>query len=114
MSGSGANRAGAKGRSERESFFPAGGVLETDLELSRATVGMFVNGIRKQPGSVSKMILPVDAIIRPITEVMTLEPGDVMATGTPAEAGPLGPDDALEVSVGGMETLRNSVIGLED
>ena len=56
------------------------------------------------------MIFSVDAIIRFIAQVMTLEPGDVIATGTPSGVGPLAPGDVVEVSVGGIGTLRNPVI----
>lgn len=89
-------------------------MLGTDLDLSRATVEMFVNGIRKQSGSVSEMIFLVDAIIRPITQVVTLAPGDVMATGTPTDVWLLASGDTVEVSVGGIGTLRNSVTSPED
>ena len=60
------------------------------------------------------MIFSVDAIIRFIAQVMTLEPGDVIATGTPSGVGPLVPGDVVEVSVGGIGTLRNPVIAAQD
>ncbi len=60
------------------------------------------------------MIFSVDAIIRFIAQVMTLEPGDVIATGTPSGVGPLVPGDVVEVSVGGIGTLRNPVIAAHD
>ena len=56
------------------------------------------------------MIFSVDAIIRFIAQVMTLEPGDVIATGTPSGVSPLAAGDVVEVSVGGIGTLRNPVI----
>jgi 2-keto-4-pentenoate hydratase/2-oxohepta-3-ene-1,7-dioic acid hydratase in catechol pathway len=55
----------------------------------------------------------VDAIIRYIAQVMTLEPGDVIATGTPSGVGTLAPGDVVEVSVTGIGTLRNPVIGAQ-
>jgi 2-keto-4-pentenoate hydratase/2-oxohepta-3-ene-1,7-dioic acid hydratase in catechol pathway len=60
------------------------------------------------------MIFSVDAIIRFIAQVMTLEPGDVIATGTPSGVGPLVAGDVVEVSVGGIGTLRNPVIATQD
>jgi 2-keto-4-pentenoate hydratase/2-oxohepta-3-ene-1,7-dioic acid hydratase in catechol pathway len=59
------------------------------------------------------MIFSVDAIIRWISQVMTLTPGDVIATGTPAGVGPLRPGDVVEVEVRGIGTLRNPVIARE-
>ena len=59
------------------------------------------------------MIFPLDAIIRFIAQVMTLEPGDVIATGTPAGVSPVAPGDVIEVSVGGIGTLRNPVVADE-
>jgi 2-keto-4-pentenoate hydratase/2-oxohepta-3-ene-1,7-dioic acid hydratase in catechol pathway len=73
-----------------------------------------VNGIRKQSGHTSEMIFSVDAIIRFIAQVMTLEPGDVIATGTPSGVGPLVAGDVVEVSVRGIGTLRNPVIAAQD
>jgi len=57
------------------------------------------------------MIFSLDVIIRYIAQVMTLEPGDVIATGTPSGVGSLAAGDVVEVSVSGVGTLRNSVIG---
>jgi 2-keto-4-pentenoate hydratase/2-oxohepta-3-ene-1,7-dioic acid hydratase in catechol pathway len=56
------------------------------------------------------MMFGVDVILRFISRVMTLEPGDVIATGTPAGVGPLAAGDVVEVVVGGVATLRNPVI----
>lgn len=97
-----------------DTFCPFGPVLETELDLGAATVETFVNGVRKQSGRVADMIFPVDVIIRWISQVMTLESGDVVATGTPAGIGPLATGDVVEVSVSGIGTLRNPVIGPGD
>ena len=74
----------------------------------------YVNGVRKQSASVSEMIFSVDVIIRWIAEVMTLEPGDVIATGTPAGIGSLVDGDVVEVSVTGIGTLRNPVVAFAE
>jgi len=60
------------------------------------------------------MIFSVDVIIRFIAQVMTLEPGDLIATGTPAGIGPVVAGDVMEVSVTGIGTLRNPVVDLSD
>ena len=94
-----------------DTFCPLGPVIETSLDLADATVETFVNGTRKQYGHTSEMIFSLDVIIRYIVQVMTLEPGDVIATGTPSGVGSLVVGDVVEVSVSGVGTLRNPVIG---
>ena len=92
-----------------DTFCPFGPILETDPPTPETTIETFVNGVRKQSGRVAEMIFPVDVIIRWIAQVMTLEPGDVIATGTPSGVGPLVAGDVVEVSVSGIGTLRNPV-----
>jgi 2-keto-4-pentenoate hydratase/2-oxohepta-3-ene-1,7-dioic acid hydratase in catechol pathway len=93
-----------------DTFCPFGPTIETQLDSSGTTVETYVNGVRKQSGHTSEMMFSVDAILRFISRVMTLEPGDVIATGTPAGVGPLAAGDVVEVVVGGIGTLRNPVI----
>jgi 2-keto-4-pentenoate hydratase/2-oxohepta-3-ene-1,7-dioic acid hydratase in catechol pathway len=97
-----------------DTFCPAGPVLETSVDLAKATLETWVNGIRKQSACASEMIFSVDVIIRHMAQVMTLEPGDLIATGTPSGVGPLAPGDVVEVSVSGVGTLRNRVVGPQD
>lgn len=97
-----------------DTFCPFGPVLETSLDLAKATVETFVNGSRKQYGHTSEMIFSLDVIIRFIAQVMTLDPGDLIATGTPSGVGPLASGDVVEVSVSGIGSLRNPVIGPDD
>ncbi len=92
-----------------DTFCPFGPYIETNLDLAAATVETFVNGRKKQSARVTEMIFPVDVIIRWISQVMTLLPGDVIATGTPSGVGPLSAGDVVEVVVGGVGTLRNPV-----
>ena len=61
-------------------------------------------------GTTADFIFPLDVILRYITSVMTLEPGDVIATGTPAGVGPMEPGDVVEVTVEGVGTLRNPIV----
>ena len=68
-----------------------------------------VNGELRQDGTTADFIFPLDVILRYISQVMTLEPGDVIATGTPAGVSPLQAGDVVEVSVEGVGTLRNPV-----
>jgi 2-keto-4-pentenoate hydratase/2-oxohepta-3-ene-1,7-dioic acid hydratase in catechol pathway len=92
-----------------DTFCPFGPVMETELNLGAATVETFLNGVRKQSAPSAEMIFSVDVIIRWISRVMTLQPGDLIATGTPAGVGPVQPGDIVEIVVGGVGTLRNPV-----
>jgi len=92
-----------------DTFCPVGPVLETELDLQRTTVETFLNGVKKQSASTTEMIFSVDAIIRWVSRVMTFEPGDIIATGTPSGVGPLAAGDVVEVVVSGVGTLRNPV-----
>jgi 2-keto-4-pentenoate hydratase/2-oxohepta-3-ene-1,7-dioic acid hydratase in catechol pathway len=68
-----------------------------------------LNGEIKQDGWTSALIFPIPELIETITAFMTLEPGDVIATGTPAGVGRLSPGDIVELSIDGIGTLRNPV-----
>ncbi len=69
-----------------------------------------VNGQLRQQGNTRDFLFPLDAIIRAVSRVMTLLPGDLIATGTPAGVGPLVAGDMVEVSVEGVGILRNTVV----
>jgi 2-keto-4-pentenoate hydratase/2-oxohepta-3-ene-1,7-dioic acid hydratase in catechol pathway len=68
-----------------------------------------VNGEVRQSGNTKDFIFALDVIIRYITQIMTLEPGDLIATGTPAGISPVVAGDVIEVSIEGIGTLRNPV-----
>jgi len=97
-----------------DTFCPFGPVLETNAPSADARVETFVNGVKKQSARLAEMIFSVDVIIRFIAQVMTLEAGDLIATGTPAGIGPVVAGDVMEVSVTGVGTLRNPVIDSSD
>jgi 2-keto-4-pentenoate hydratase/2-oxohepta-3-ene-1,7-dioic acid hydratase in catechol pathway len=92
-----------------DTFCPVGPHIETQLDPADALVETRVNGTVRQSGSTSLMAYPVAYIVRWISRVMTLYPGDLIATGTPAGVGPLVAGDIVEVSVGGVGVLRNPV-----
>ncbi len=96
-----------------DTFCPLGPVLATELDFSRATIETYLNGVRKQSAPFTEMIFSVDVIIRWISQVMTLVPGDVVSTGTPPGVGPLKVGDVVEVIVSGIGTLRNPVVSFE-
>lgn len=92
-----------------DTFCPIGPHIETDLDPANVLVETRVNGERRQSGNTSLMIYPVVYLIRWISRMMTLLPGDVIATGTPAGVGSLVAGDTVEVSVAGIGVLRNPV-----
>jgi 2-keto-4-pentenoate hydratase/2-oxohepta-3-ene-1,7-dioic acid hydratase in catechol pathway len=92
-----------------DTFCPVGPHIETQLDPSDVLVETHVNGALRQSGRTSLMAYPVAFIVRWISRVMTLYPGDLIATGTPAGVGPLVAGDLVEVSVGGVGVLRNPV-----
>jgi 2-keto-4-pentenoate hydratase/2-oxohepta-3-ene-1,7-dioic acid hydratase in catechol pathway len=92
-----------------DTFCPFGPWIETELDLRTARVETFVNKKQRQSAAVTEMIFAVDVLVRWISQVMTLFPGDVIATGTPSGIGPLHAGDVVEVSIGGIGTLHNPV-----
>jgi 2-keto-4-pentenoate hydratase/2-oxohepta-3-ene-1,7-dioic acid hydratase in catechol pathway len=92
-----------------DTFCAVGPHVETELDPSNVLVETHVNGARHQSGSTSLMVYPPAFLIRWISRMMTLIPGDVIATGTPAGVGPLVAGDTAEVSVAGVGLLRNPV-----
>lgn len=93
-----------------DTFCPLGPLIETELDLASARIETRVNGDVRQSAPLSDMIFSVDVIIRWISRVMTLLPGDVISTGTPAGVGPLRSGDVVEVTVTGIGVLRNPVV----
>lgn len=92
-----------------DTFLPLGPCIETDLDVSDLSLRTRVNGELRQDGRTSHMIFPPSFIVAFITSVMTLDPGDVILTGTPAGVGPLAAGDVVEVEIEGIGILRNPV-----
>jgi 2-keto-4-pentenoate hydratase/2-oxohepta-3-ene-1,7-dioic acid hydratase in catechol pathway len=92
-----------------DTFCPVGPHIETALDPANVLVETRVNGAVRQSGRTSLMIYPPAFLVRWISRMMTLMPGDVIATGTPAGVGPLVAGDTVEVSVAGVGVLRNPV-----
>jgi 2-keto-4-pentenoate hydratase/2-oxohepta-3-ene-1,7-dioic acid hydratase in catechol pathway len=93
-----------------DTFCPIGPHIETDLDVSDIRVICRVNGIEKQSGRTSQMVFPVDFLIRYISRMMTLLPGDLIATGTPSGVSKLNPGDVCEVEIEGIGVLTNPVV----
>ena len=94
-----------------DTFCPVGPVIATDIDPWQGVrVETKVNGSVRQQGTTADFIFSLDVIIRYISQVMTLMPGDLIATGTPSGVGPLQAGDVVEISVEGVGTLRNPVV----
>ena len=94
-----------------DTFCPVGPVINSELDPWKGVqVTTKVNGEVRQHGTTADFIFPLDAIIRYISQIMTLLPGDLIATGTPAGVGPLVAGDMVEVTVEGVGTLSNPVV----
>jgi 2-keto-4-pentenoate hydratase/2-oxohepta-3-ene-1,7-dioic acid hydratase in catechol pathway len=93
-----------------DTFCPMGTMVPADgIDPGALEIVCRVNGEVRQRGTTADMAFSVPALIEFISGVMTLEPGDVIATGTPAGVGPLADGDVVEVEVVGVGTLRNPV-----
>jgi 2-keto-4-pentenoate hydratase/2-oxohepta-3-ene-1,7-dioic acid hydratase in catechol pathway len=95
-----------------DTFCPLGPCIETELDPSDLALETVLNGQTKQQTRTSQLVFPVDVLVSFISEVMTLLPGDVIATGTPSGIGPMQPGDIVEVRIEGIGTLRNYIVKL--
>jgi 2-keto-4-pentenoate hydratase/2-oxohepta-3-ene-1,7-dioic acid hydratase in catechol pathway len=92
-----------------DTFAPLGPWIAVGLEPDSLGVQCRVNGVRRQRGNTADLLFPVRALISHISRVMTLEPGDVIATGTPAGVAPIEIGDWVEVEIEGIGVLENHV-----
>ena len=95
-----------------DTFCPVGPCIETHFAPNDLGVIGRVNGQLRQQGYAKQMVFPIDVLIEFISGVMTLEPGDLIATGTPEGVGPLNAGDLVEVEVAGVGVLQNRVISV--
>src|SRR5712692_7440527 len=84
-------------------------VPRTAIDGAQVSVRTYLDGERKQDGNTRDLIFPLGVIIAFVSQVMTLEPGDLIATGTPAGVGPMQPGSTVTVEIEGIGTLRNPV-----
>ncbi len=92
-----------------DTFAPLGPSIETEAPDADRTVECLVNGEVRQRGSTADLIFRPADILAFVSGIMTLEPGDVIATGTPPGVGPLSPGDRVEVRIAGLDSLVNPV-----
>lgn len=92
-----------------DTYTPLGPFISTDFELGNLRVQTILNGATHQDGNTRDMMFSSAKIISFLSEAITLEPGDIIMTGTPEGVGPLSDGDELETRVGDLVPLRNSV-----
>jgi 2-keto-4-pentenoate hydratase/2-oxohepta-3-ene-1,7-dioic acid hydratase in catechol pathway len=92
-----------------DTFCPLGPWIDTDVDPADLAVRCIVGGEVRQDGRTSQMVRDVAALVSWISDVMTLLPGDVILTGTPAGVGPLVAGDRVSVSIPPIGTLTNRV-----
>lgn len=93
-----------------DGFAPLGPVVTDEVDPAHLDIMTRLNGAVVQHSNTELLITSVRKIIAFITASMTLEPGDVIATGTPAGVGPMVPGDVVEVEIGGIGVLRNHIV----
>ena len=93
-----------------DTFCPLGPWIETDLDAADALISCRVNQELRQMSSTREMVFSVEQIISFASSIMTLEPGDVILTGTPAGVGVITEGDQVEVTIEGIGTLKNPIL----
>jgi len=97
-----------------DTFAALGPCIATDIDPSRLRVKTFLNGKLKQSGNTRNLIFSVPFLVRFVSNIMTLNPGDIITTGTPAGVGPMMPGDRVDIQIEGIGTLSNTVMKIWD
>lgn len=93
-----------------DTFCPVGPIVTDEIDLAKGVeVTTRLNGKQQQRGNTTEFIFDLGTVLRHVSAFCTLEPGDVISTGTPAGVGPMKAGDVVEVTVAGIGTLRNTV-----
>jgi 2-keto-4-pentenoate hydratase/2-oxohepta-3-ene-1,7-dioic acid hydratase in catechol pathway len=93
-----------------DTFAAIGPCIETELDPGNTELKTYLNGELKQKGNTNDLIYSLPELINFISHVMTLLPGDIIATGTPSGIGPMYPGDTVDVKIQPIGTLRNYVV----
>ncbi|HVX87554.1 MAG TPA: fumarylacetoacetate hydrolase family protein [Gemmatimonadales bacterium] len=93
-----------------DSFCPVGPRVAEGLDWRSLEIIGRVNGAERQRGATTQMVFPIPDLLSYISRILTLEPGDLVLTGTPAGVGPLQPGDVVEVEIPGVGILSNPVV----
>jgi 2-keto-4-pentenoate hydratase/2-oxohepta-3-ene-1,7-dioic acid hydratase in catechol pathway len=93
-----------------DTFAPVGPVVATDIDGSDLAIELRLNGEVKQKSRTSQLIFNIPTLISDVSQFITLEPGDLILTGTTSGVGPMKPGDTVEIEVEGIGILRNTVV----
>jgi 2-keto-4-pentenoate hydratase/2-oxohepta-3-ene-1,7-dioic acid hydratase in catechol pathway len=96
-----------------DTFAPLGPCIAVGLDPDDLAVEGWVNGVRRQGSRTRQLVFSAAELVEYISHIMTLEPGDVISTGTPSGIGPLVPGDTVTVTVEGVGALTNPVAARE-
>jgi 2-keto-4-pentenoate hydratase/2-oxohepta-3-ene-1,7-dioic acid hydratase in catechol pathway len=96
-----------------DTFAALGPCIATEIDPSALRLKTFLNGKLKQSANTKNLIFPIPYLVRFISQVMTLNPGDIIATGTPAGIGPMVPGDRVDVQIEGIGVLSNKVLKIK-
>ncbi|MFN8875844.1 MAG: fumarylacetoacetate hydrolase family protein [Gemmatimonadota bacterium] len=94
-----------------DTFCPVGPEAPAPADLATLTVVTRLNGVERQRATAAEMAFDIPTLLAYISDIMTLEPGDVVATGTPAGVAPLSEGDVVEVEIAGVSRVSNPVEG---
>lgn len=97
-----------------DGFCPLGPVVVTDVDPTDLRIRAIVNGTVRQDSRTSDLLFGVDALVSYLSRAITLQPGDVIITGTPAGVGPVVPGDRMDIDIEGIGTLSNPIIAEPD
>ena len=97
-----------------DTFCPAGPRVVSDIDPFNTRIRCFVDGVLRQDGNTADMVFDVPSILSFVSNVMTLNPGDLIATGTPMGVGALRPGQVVVVEVEGIGKLENPVVARSD
>ncbi|MEQ8895510.1 MAG: fumarylacetoacetate hydrolase family protein [Roseovarius sp.] len=92
-----------------DTYKPLGPWIETELDPDNAAISLRQNGEIRQQSNTSDMIFSIDEIVAFVSSIMTLNPGDVIITGTPEGVGPMKAGDSIEIEIEGIGKLANTV-----
>jgi 2-keto-4-pentenoate hydratase/2-oxohepta-3-ene-1,7-dioic acid hydratase in catechol pathway len=93
-----------------DTFLPLGEESPAPRDLSALTVVSRLNGVERQRGNTADLVFPIPVLLAYITRYITLEPGDLVLTGTPGGVAALSPGDVVEVEIVGHSTVRSPVV----
>ena len=96
-----------------DTFAAVGPCIATDVDPSSLRLKTFLNGKLKQSGNTKNLIFSIPFLIKFISAIMTLNPGDIITTGTPSGIGPMSAGDRIDVQIEGIGTLSNSVMKIK-